>query len=72
VGPRVIEPAEAMEWRDRGVYDARVAIKAQQLGLGPRDMEIKLDGVPVWQRLNNGESVASVGSRLREREAESG
>jgi hypothetical protein len=61
-----------MEWRDRGVYDARVAIKAQQLGLGPRDMEIKLDGVPVWQRLNNGESVASVGSRLREREAESG
>jgi hypothetical protein len=67
-----IEPAEAMEWRDHGVYDARVAIKAKQLGLGPRDMKIKLDGVQICQRLANGESVASVRSRLRERGAESG
>jgi hypothetical protein len=67
-----IEPAEAMEWRDHGVYDVQVALKARQLGLGPSEMKIKLDGVPVWQRLNNGESVASVRSRLREREAKSG
>jgi hypothetical protein len=67
-----IPPDEALEWRDHGVYDARVAVKAKQLGLGPRDMKIKLDGVQVCQRLVNGESVASVRSRLREREAESG
>lgn len=67
-----IEPAEAMEWRDHGVHDVNLALKAMQLGLGPQDMKIRLDGVPVWQRLANGESVASVRSRLREREAESG
>jgi hypothetical protein len=67
-----IEPAEAMEWRDNGVYDPRVARKATQLGLGPSDMKIKLEGVSVSQRLTNGESMASVRSRLRERKAESG
>jgi hypothetical protein len=61
-----IEPADAIEWRDNGVYDVDVALKAMQLGLGPGDMKIKLGGVPVWQRLANGESVASLKSRLRE------
>ena len=67
-----IEPTAATEWRDQGVYDVQVALKAIQLGLRPNDMKIKLDGVPVWQRLANGESVASVRSRLREREADTG
>jgi hypothetical protein len=52
--------------------DARVAAKARQAGLSPSDMKIKFDGVPVGQRLANGESVASVNSRLREREARTG
>jgi hypothetical protein len=66
-----IEPAEAIECQDHGVYDVQVALKAKQLGLHPRDMKTKLSGVSVWQRLANGESVGSVRSRLREREAES-
>jgi hypothetical protein len=47
------------------MYDVDVALKAMQLGLGPGDTKIKLGGVPVWQRLANGESVASVKSRFR-------
>jgi hypothetical protein len=68
----VIPSDEAIEWRDNGVYDARVAAKARRGGLSPSDMKIKLDGVSVGQRLINGESMASVQSRLRERDAERG
>ena len=67
-----IPPDEAIEWRDNGVYDARVAAKARQACLSPSDMKIKFDGVPVGQRLANGESIASVKARLREREAGTG
>jgi len=65
-------PPEAMEWRDNGIHDVRVAVKARDAGLSPSDMKVKSDGVPVGQWLANGESVASVKSRLRERKAESG
>jgi hypothetical protein len=67
-----IPPDEAIEWRDNGVFDARVAAKARQACLSPSDMKIKFDGVPVGQRLANGESIASVKARLREREAGTG
>jgi hypothetical protein len=30
-----IEPAEAIECQDHGVYDVQVALKAKQLGLPP-------------------------------------
>jgi hypothetical protein len=30
-----IEPAEAIEWQDHGVYDVQVVLKAKQLDLHP-------------------------------------
>jgi hypothetical protein len=59
---------DVMDWRDGGVHEARIAVKAMQAGLSPSDMKIKLDGVSVGQRLANGEPVAWVKSRLRELE----
>jgi hypothetical protein len=69
---KFIPPDEVMEWRDHGVHEARIAVKAMKAGLSPSDMKIKLDGVRAGERLANGEPVAWVKSRLREQEAATG
>lgn len=57
-----------MAWRDADIFEIRLAERARHAGWTPEHMKIKLDAVSVAQRLANGESAASIKSRLRERD----